>query len=267
MEGDVNHTYVLYPTYDIDKTCRKLYIVIMYGEGWTFKGGKGGISSGGGSTGKWIAGDIEEPVETYITDCVEPLPYLGMIYDFVNDEGEITYKVLMKVRKHLYDLSYVRQFDPAELVTADIVDQGYEYEEYTHLPIPDEAFESSEITFVSGYSFAVPYKLITDEFDGAKYWTEYSCYTSEDDIVREHRGQPYLESLEKGYENEGEQQFWEFYKQSVTLEETAFPGPIIVPRGDGPLPGILPGTGPGFGHGTNFGITMPGIGREEENVI
>lgn len=228
----------------------------MYGEGWIFENGKGGLSGGGGSNGEWIWEEIATPDEEYTHTCIDPLYYLGMLIE--EDEGEdyFAFEILME-RKTTPSIGRFSTFSSPAILDYDEDETGdLETEEFTHLPVPATAYDSGEITTISAYTYAT-YRSIELEFDGSTYYSPYECAGVQQyahDIVLATRGQTYLDNLSGDYE--GSIRIWEYAYQRVVLEETFFPG-IIVPGmgsgGAGTLP-ISPGSFGPPGALMEFGI-------------
>jgi len=223
----------------------------MYGDGWIFEGGRGGLSGGGGANGEWIWEEIDEPPdEEYTNDCVGTLYYLGMLIE--EDEGEdyFAFEVLME-RKNTPSIGRFSTYSVPAILDYDEDETGsLETEEYDNLPVPETAYESGEITFVSAYTYP-GYYTIEMEFDGATYYSPYICSGQQaypHDIVLATRGQDYLDSLSGDYE--GTIKLWGYGYQRTVLTETEWPG-VIIPE----LGGVSSGIGPSIING----LAQPGM--------
>lgn len=223
----------------------------MYGEGWIFEGGKGGLSGGGGSSDEWIWEEVAAPDEEYTLDCDEPLYYLGMMIDDDVGEDYYAFEIFME-RKCVPSIGRFSTFStPAQLDYDEDSTGDLETEEYTHLPVPATAFSSGEITTVSAYTYST-YRSKEVTFDGATYYYPEFCnsnYVYPHDAVLALRGQTYLDNLSGDYP--GTIRIWSYAYQRVVLEETAWPGVVVPGIGGGatgiegkgletlPLPGLL----------------------------
>jgi hypothetical protein len=133
--------------------------------------------------------------------------------------------------------------DPKEIEANYVSGLEYEYEEYTHLPIPENQFDSGDLTWFSDYTSTTAYRIFTDTFDGATYYTPVACYPGIDTVVRTTRGSDYIDSLPLG-NIAGIQRSWQFYYQASIVEHNDLPGMIVdllegasVPHGLQPLIG------------------------------
>ena len=215
----------------------------MYGEGWTFKNGRGGLSGGGGANGEWIWGDIADPGDKdYTYDCEgEILSYLGMLYNEETDGDEYAYEILMQ-RKTTPSIGRFSTYsDPAILDYDEDETGSLETEEYTHLPVPENSWDSGEIVYKSAYTAITPsytYDTLEIFFDNATYYSRYWCDGGQvypHDIVLATRGQDYLDDLSGDYE--GTIRIWSYWYQRTRIEESDFPG-IIIPGSGGYFPGF-----------------------------
>jgi len=230
----------------IDKIVQKSYIVSMYGEGWVFKGGKGGLSGGGGSNGEWIWGNIPVPEEEYTHECEDPLPYLGMLWEEETVDDEYRFEILMKRQCEPHEAIFSTYSSPAVLDYDEGDALDIEVEELEYLPIPEDAWESGEILFTSAYT-SLPLYSYEFTFDGATYYSPYECDDIQQyhhDIVLATRGQDYLNDMVGDYE--GESRLWGYYYQRTRIGETDWPGIILPP----PVFG-----GPGGGGGVGAGLS------------
>lgn len=216
----------------------------MYGEGWVFEGGKGGISGGGGANGEWIWGDIDAPTGDYHLICTdEPMSYLGMVIEEETVGDEYRYEILMKRQCEPSIGRFSTYGSPAILDYDEDSTGEIEIEEYPHLPIPEDCWSSGEIIYTSAYT-SLPSSYHTAEvtFDGSTYYYKWMCDGQQvyaHDAVLEARGQNYLDGLSGDYP--GSIRIWGYYYQRQIIEESDFPGvfvPGALPGGGGMIPGV-----------------------------
>ncbi|GAH10558.1 unnamed protein product, partial [marine sediment metagenome] len=171
---------------------------------------------------------------------------------------EYRFEVLMK-RTNVPSIGRFSTYgDPAILDYDEDDTEETETEELEYLPVPTNAWNSGEITFVSAYTSA---NLYSQEiaFDGSVYYSPYICDSQQQypqDIVLATRGQDYLDGLSGDYE--GSIRSWLYYYQRVIISETDFPGGFIPGFGGVPTVGVNPITGK-FPPGNNLTITPQGI--------